>query len=132
MTTVGVEHVRFALDGVPLMDATVDVVLAANEGSAPAPLPTERDPLRAGEGREIGYTFQEACALTRSSVPSQRMVGLQIIGRIVKLARRWSFEPVNPLPYDDEDAEKSETAPRLPDGISWASVCGCTRQWIAE
>ena len=56
--------------------------------SAPAPLPTERDPLRAGEGREIGYTFQEACALTRSSVPSQRMVGLQIIGRIVKLARR--------------------------------------------
>ena len=122
VTTVGVEHVRFALDGVPLMDATVDVVLAANEGSAPAPLPTERDPLRAGEGREIGYTFQEACALTRSSVPSQRMVGLQIIGRIVKLARRWSFEPVNPLPYDDEDAEKSETAPRLPDGISWASV----------
>lgn len=122
VTTVGVEHVRFALDGVPLMDATVDVVLAANEGSAPAPLPTERDPLRAGEGREIGYTFQEACALTRSSVPSQRMVGLQIIGRIVKLARRWSFEPVSPLPYDDEDAEKSETAPRLPDGISWASV----------
>ena len=54
MTTVGVEHVRFALDGVPLMDATVDVVLAANEGSAPAPLPTERDPLRAGEDARSG------------------------------------------------------------------------------
>lgn len=120
VTTVGVEHVRFALDGSPLLDATVDVAT----GSAPAPLPTERDPLRAGEGSDIGYTFQEACALTRSSVASQRTIGLQIIGKILKLARRWSFESVDPLPYDaDEDAMgESDVAPRLPNGVTWASV----------
>ena len=119
VTTVGVEHVRFALDGTPLLQASIEVVNVANEGSAPAPLPTERDPLRAGEGEDIGYTFQEACALTRSSVLGQRVMGLQILGKILRLARRWSFEAVNPLPYEDA---ASVSAPRLPNGVSWASV----------
>ena len=121
VATVGVEHVRFALDGTPLVDASMDVLtLTHADGAAPAPLPTERDPLRAGEGSDIGYTLQEACALTRSSVPSQRVIGLNIIGKILKLARRWSFEPVSALPYETDDS--SESSPRLPNGITWASV----------
>ena len=121
VTTVGVEHVRFALDGKPLLSASMDVLTSALDDSTPTPLPTERDPLRAGEGVDIGYTVQEACALTRSSVNTQRVMGLQIIGKITRLARLWSFEAADPLP-PDEDAMDVNGAPRLPNGVTWASV----------
>ena len=120
ITTVGVEHIRFGLDGVPLVDASIDVATSAQIQGTPAPLPTERDPLRAGEGAEIGYTFQEAGALTRSSVASQRVIGLTIIGRVLKLARRWSYAPVDPLPVIL--ASSDDSPPRLPNTITWASV----------
>jgi len=119
VTTVGVEHIRFGLDGSPLVETTIDVVHSAQIDGAPAPLPTERDPLRAGEGADIGYTFQEAGALTRSTVASQRVIGLTIIGKVLKLARRWSFAPVDPLPAM---FCSSDSPPRLPNTITWASV----------
>lgn len=53
----------------------------------------ERDPLRAGllgaKPQSPGYTIAEALDLARSSVPVQRVAGLNLLGKVLARAKRW-------------------------------------------
>jgi hypothetical protein len=82
--------VRYTLAGSPLdvEDLRDAQRVASRLGSA-----VERDPLRAGllgaKPQSPGYTIAEALDLARSSVPVQRVAGLNLLGKVLARAKRW-------------------------------------------
>ena len=82
--------VRYTLDGTPL---DVDELPAAQRTASRLGSAVERDPVRAAamgaKPATPGYTVGESLDLARSSVPAQRVAGLNLLGRVLARAKRW-------------------------------------------
>ena len=82
--------VRYTLDGAPL---DVDDLPAAQRTASRLGSAVERDPVRAAamgaKPATPGYTVGESLELARSSVPAQRVAGLNLLGRVLARAKRW-------------------------------------------
>ena len=82
--------VRYTLDGAPL---DVDELPAAQRTASRLGSAVERDLVRAAamgvKPATPGYTVGESLDLARSSVPAQRVAGLNLLGRVLARAKRW-------------------------------------------
>ena len=82
--------VRYTLDGTPL---DVDELPAAQRTASRLGSAVERDPVRSAamgvKPATPGYTVGESLDLARSSVPAQRVAGLNLLGRVLARAKRW-------------------------------------------
>ncbi|XP_043702018.1 transcriptional elongation regulator MINIYO [Telopea speciosissima] len=85
-----VRTLRFSLDGTILENAFIQVSKTGdipNHGQLSVDNVTERDFLRTeGDPGALGYTVKEAIAMTRSMVPAQRAIALQVLGTVLDKA----------------------------------------------
>ena len=83
-------QVRYTLDGAPL---DVEELPAAQRAASRLGSAVERDLIRAAalgvKPTTLGYTVAEALDLARSSVPAQRVAGLNLLGKVLARAKRW-------------------------------------------
>ena len=82
--------VRYTLDGAPL---DVDEIPAAQRTASRLGSAVERDLVRTAamgvKPAAPGYTVGESLDLARSSVPAQRVAGLNLLARVLARAKRW-------------------------------------------
>ncbi|XP_042491109.1 transcriptional elongation regulator MINIYO [Macadamia integrifolia] len=85
-----VRTLRFSLDGTVLENDFIQGTKTGdipNRGQLSVDNVTERDFLRTeGDPGALGYTVKEAIAMTRSMVPAQRAIALQLLGTVLDKA----------------------------------------------